>query len=127
MRDFGDVGGILMYKDPDSEDKDVEIMPTSYGTYADNLEEPDDLKTQLEENSSKKELVKGEKISRKEKKRMEKVKKERDAKRRKERRKYKLFVPFNVYMYPFLAWNGPCTFDISLDSQVMKLHYLNVE
>lgn len=103
MRDFGDVGGILMYKDPDSEDKDVEIMPTSYGTYADNLEEPDDLKTQLEENSSKKELVKGEKISRKEKKRMEKVKKERDAKRRKERRKYKLFVPFNVYMYPFLA------------------------
>ena len=51
-------------------------------------------------------------------KKLDKEKEEAEAKRKKEKRKYKIFIPNKSKMYPFLACDGPCTFDINLGTQV---------
>jgi hypothetical protein len=65
MRNFGDVGGVLLYRDPNDNSGNVEVIPTCYGGFSSNMDEPDDLKTNFDDIKSdgelnRKELTKAE-------------------------------------------------------------------
>lgn len=75
MKDFGEVGGILLYNDPDTVEKELEITPTNNGAFWYNLEEPDELRTHLDYETND-DIEKNKKLKKSEKKKLEKIKKE---------------------------------------------------
>lgn len=99
MKNFGDVGGILLYNDPKDPKSGVEVVPTCNGSFCDNKEEPNDLKSQPEDIESH---ATKDKLSKKDKRKNE----EKEEIRRQKRRKYKLYISEDVKVYPFIACNG---------------------
>ncbi|CAI2370106.1 unnamed protein product [Moneuplotes crassus] len=126
MKYFGDVGGLLLYKDfEDSEDR-CEVVPTSNGTLCNNLEMPDEIqsrKTFLSKHYKKKKKSKTKAADKKEDKEKDKLEK----KRKKEMMKHKLFIPNHKGLYPFIACDGPCTFDVNFGRQVFHCHHEEFE
>lgn len=125
MKTFGDVGGILLYNDPQTSKSEIEVVPTNNSIICENQEMPQALLDDDSDFESNKKLKKDDKDDKESKgltnaelKKLKKEKEQRKEKRKKDRKKYKLFVPNNVNLYPFLACDGPCSFDINLGSQV---------
>jgi hypothetical protein len=57
-------------------------------------------------------------LSKADRKKLKKEKRKKEERRVRERKKYKLFVPEDVDLYPFLACDGMCSFDVNLGSQI---------
>ena len=95
MKYFGDVGGILLYKDRSSTKNEVEVVPTTNGTICNNLDMPDEIETNAY-------LFKKDSDDESTNKEEEEQKKKREEKL-KARKKYKLYMPDSKNLYPFIA------------------------
>mmetsp|Transcript_18005 Transcript_18005/g.15931 ORF Transcript_18005/g.15931 Transcript_18005/m.15931 type:complete len:92 (+) Transcript_18005:963-1238(+) len=76
---------------------------------------PDDIETNaylFNNNSTNKTLTKADK------KKMDKEMEEAEKEMKKKRKKYKLYMPKKKNLYPFIACDGPCSFDVNLGAQV---------
>lgn len=120
MNFFGDIGGIFFYRDTEDPVDQVEVMPTCQGAFVSNLDEPDELRTQMDDVTSESKMNKKADLKPSEKKKLEKEKKKKEDKRRKARQKYKLYNKNDVDLYPFVACTGPCSFEISMGTRVFK-------